>query len=267
MSNSTAISGSLTAAAVLTKPRDDERRFFATMAYICALVAIAGFVPTYWAPVASGTFTGSPILHVHGLLFSAWPILFIVQARLAAAGRFDRHRTFGLVGISLATAMVCVGIAAVIHSLRGAVAAGFETQALEFAIVPLSIVLSFAGLVAAAIANVRRPDVHMRLMLAATITILAPAIARIVFLLLAPEGSAAPGQGAPPTVAFAMLPSFLANALLVTAMVRDWRRHGRPNPAYWIAGAGIVAVQIARIPLRGTATWHNLTTWLLRLGG
>ena len=87
MSTSTAISGSLTAAAVLTKPRDDERRFFATMVYICgALIAIAGFVPTYWAPVASGTFTGSPILHVHGLLFSAWPILFIVQARLAAAG-------------------------------------------------------------------------------------------------------------------------------------------------------------------------------------
>ena len=107
----------------------------------------------------------------------------------------------------------------------------------------------------------------MRLMLAATITILAPAIARIVFLLLAPEGSAAPGQGQPPTVPFALLPSFLANALLVAAMVRDWRRHGRPNPAYWIAGAGIVAVQIARIPLSGTATWHNLTTWLLRLGG
>ncbi len=163
--------------------------------------------------------------------------------------------------------MLCVGIAAVIHGLRGAVAAGFETQAREFAIVPLSIVLSFAGLVAAAIANVRRPDVHMRLMLAATITILTPAIARIVFLLLAPEGSAAPGQGEPPTVSFALLPSFLANALLVTAMVRDWRRHGRPNPAYWIAGAGIVAVQIARIPLSVTTTWHSFTTWLLRLGG
>jgi uncharacterized membrane protein YozB (DUF420 family) len=267
MSDSTAISGSLTAAAVLTKPRDDERRFFATMAYICALIAIAGFVPTYWAPVASGTFTGSPILHVHGLLFSAWPILFIIQARLAAAGRFDRHRTLGFVGIALATAMLCVGIAAVIHSLRGGIAAGFEIQARAFAIVPLSIVLSFAGLVAAAIANVRRPDVHMRLMLAATITILTPAIARIVFLLLAPEGSAAPGQGEPPTVWFALLPSFLANALLMTAMVRDWRRHSRTNPAYWIAGASIVAVQIVRIPLSVTTTWHSFTTWLLRLGG
>ena len=95
-------------------------------------------------------------------------------------------------------------------------------------------------------------------MLAATITMLTPAIARIVFLLLAPEGSAAPGQGEPPPVSFALLPSFLANALLVAAMVRDWRRHGRPNPAYWIAGAGIVAVQIALIRLssrpRGTAS-------------
>ena len=94
-----------------------------------------------------------------------------------------------------------------------------------------------------------------------------PAIARIVFLLLAPEGSAAPGQGEPPAVSFALLPSFLANALLIAAMVRDWRQDGRPNPAYWIAGAGIVAVQIVRIPLSVTTMWHSVTTWLLSLGG
>ncbi|MBK5299074.1 MAG: hypothetical protein JJE40_18120 [Vicinamibacteria bacterium] len=258
---------SLTSPLVLPTPHDDLRHFHVRMAYACALVAIAGFIPTYWAPVASRTFGGPPILHVHGLLFSAWPVLFIAQARLAAAGRFERHRAIGFVGISLATAMLFAGIAAVIHSLKGASASDFEPQARAFAIVPLSIVLSFAGLVAAALANVRRPEVHMRLMLAASITVLPPAIARILFLFLAPEGSAPPGQGEPPTVAFALLPSFLANLLLVIAMVHDWRRRGRPHSAYLIAGACIVTVQIARIPLSSTTPWHGITTWLLAFGG
>jgi len=236
------------------------------MAYACALVAVAGFVPTYWAPVAAGTFGGPPLLHVHGLLFSAWPVLFICQARFAATGRFEHHRTLGFAGISLATAMLFAGVAAVIHTLEGASATAFQFQARAFAIVPLSILLSFAGLVAVAIANVRRPAVHMRLMLAASITLLPPAIARILFLFLAPPGTDAPGQGEPPTVIFALVPSFLANLLIVVAMVHDWRRRGRPHVAYVIAGACIVAVQLARIPLSGTAAWHTVTTALLEFG-
>ena len=35
------------------------------MACVCALVAFAGFTPTYWAPVATGRFTGPSILHLH----------------------------------------------------------------------------------------------------------------------------------------------------------------------------------------------------------
>jgi predicted alpha/beta hydrolase len=65
----------------------------------------------------------------------------------------------------------------------------------------------------------------------------------------------------------ALVPSFLANLLLIAAMVRDWRRHGRLHPAYLIAGACIVVVQIVRIPIARTAAWHDLTTWLLRLNG
>jgi len=116
-------------------------------------------------------------------------------------------------------------------------------------------------------ANVRRPDVHMRLMLAASITILPPAIARILFLLLAPEGMAAPGQGEPPTVAFALGPSFLANGLLLIAMIRDWRKRGSVHSAYVTAGVFLVVVQIARIPFSASPTWHAITSWLLHIGG
>ncbi len=245
----------------------DERQFYVRMAYVCALVAIAGFIPTYWAPVASQTFSGAPILHVHGLLFSAWPVLFITQARLAVARRFEHHRAIGFAGISLATAMVFAGVAVVIHTLDTGTSGGYEPQVRAFAIVPLSIVALFAGLVAGAMANVTRPDVHMRLMLAASITVLPPAIARILFLLLAPEGMAAPGQGEPPTVAFALAPSFLANSLLIVAMVRDWRQRGRVHSAYVTAGFFLLVVQIARIPFSASTTWHAITNWLLHIGG
>ena len=257
----------LLSSVALPKTRDDERQFYVRMAYVCALVAIAGFIPTYWAPVTSQTFSGAPIHHLHGLLFSAWPLLFITQARLAVAGRFEHHRALGFAGISLATAMVFTGVAIVIHSLDAGISRGYEPQVRAFAIVPLSIVVLFAGLVAGAMANVRRPEVHMRLMLAASITVLPPAIARILFLLLAPDGMAAPGQGEPPTVAFALAPSFLANSLLFIAMIHDWRKRGRVHSAYLTAGAFIVVVQIARIPFSASTTWHAITSWLLHIGG
>jgi len=155
----------------------------------------------------------------------------------------------------------------VIHQLSAGIAHGYEPQVRAFSIVPLSIVLLFAALVAAAMANVRRPEVHMRLMLAASITILPPAIARIVFLLAAPEGMAAPGQGMPPTVAFALAPTFLANGLLVIAMIHDWRKRGSVHLTYVMAGVFLVVVQIARIPFSESTTWLAITNWLLRMGG
>jgi hypothetical protein len=263
MSQTTTVGVPLSPPVARARPREVERGFFVNMAYVCALIAIGGFIPSFWAPLAAGTFGRPSIVHLHGLLFSAWPVLFIIQARLALAGRSDRHRILGFAGISLSTAMLFAAVAVVIHSLDAGITAGFEPQARAFAIVPLSIVLLFAGLVAAAIANVRRPAVHMRLMLAASITMLPPAFARILFVTLAPDGLPPPGVGAPPTVAFALGPSFLANGLLMVAMVHDRRTNGRVHPAYLKAAIVIVAVQLVRIPFSSSTTWHAVTNWLL----
>ena len=44
--------------------------FYITMAAIFAIIAFAGFAPSYWLKLPTGSFTGSPMLHLHGLLFS-----------------------------------------------------------------------------------------------------------------------------------------------------------------------------------------------------
>ena len=76
-------------------------RFYFGMALTCALVAVVGFTPTYWAPMADGSLAAAPIVHLHALLFTAWSIFFIVQARLAETGRIARHRALGLADASI----------------------------------------------------------------------------------------------------------------------------------------------------------------------
>jgi hypothetical protein len=250
-------------APAVPRRRAESRQFYVWMAYACAFIAFAGFTPTYWAPVASRSFDGPPILHLHGLLFSAWTLLFVAQARFAAAGRFEHHRALGLIGISLATAMLFAGITVAVASIEAGVARGVGEQARAFSIVPITIILSFAVIVAVALANIRRPDVHMRLMLVAAISVLPPAIARIVFLLLAPPG-AGPGMGNTPPLVMTLVPGAVSDVLLLVAILYDWRTRGRPHRAYVIAGVAIVVLQIVRLPLARTAAWHAVTDWLLR---
>ena len=63
---------------------DTRGRFYVWMAGICALIAFGLFAPTYWIQIPAGTFTGAPLVHLHGLLFSAWTLFFLAQTIFAA---------------------------------------------------------------------------------------------------------------------------------------------------------------------------------------
>jgi hypothetical protein len=86
--------------------RSTSPRFYVGLSTACLAIAVVGFVPTYWMQLAPATFEGSPLLHLHAWLFSAWPLYLLVQTALAAQGQVARHRALGLFGISLATAIV-----------------------------------------------------------------------------------------------------------------------------------------------------------------
>jgi hypothetical protein len=155
--------------------------------------------------------------------------------------------------------MLFAGIMAQIHSIRIGTAAGLEFENRTFSIVPITIILYFACVVAVAIANVARPQVHKRLMLVATISLLPPAIARLVGLVAAIP--IAPGH--PPPIVFSLVPSFASDLLLIPVLIHDWRTRGRPHSAYLIAGAALLALQVIRVPLGSTPAWHAVTSWLL----
>jgi hypothetical protein len=261
-----AVAGSLKQPVMAAVAGDASRRVFVRLAYACAFITFAGFTPTYWVPLVTSAAPVAPVVHLHGVLYFAWMLLFVAQARWAASGRLRRHRAFGFVGISLATAMLFAGAMVVTHSIRLGIERGYGDQARSFAIVPASLVVAFGIAVAFAIANARKPAVHMRLMVVASVAILPPAIARILFTLMAPPGGG-PGTGPPPPLAATLVVAMLANLVLVAAMLHDWRRRGRPHAAYLVSGLGLIVVQVGRIPLAETAAWHAVTEWLLRLFG
>src|SRR3954465_2422197 len=110
--------------ATVTAPiaRPNEDRAYVILAGICAAIAFTGFSGTYWLQLPMGTFTGPPLVHLHGLLFSAWTLLFLWQAMLIANRRTMNHRAWGLGGIALASAMVFTGVAVTIGGIQSRIA-------------------------------------------------------------------------------------------------------------------------------------------------
>jgi hypothetical protein len=243
------------AVATMSATRIETRWFYVWMAASFVLIAFLGFIPTYWSKVSTGTFTGAPILHIHGMLFFTWTLFFLVQTTLVASGRSLNHRNWGMAGISLATAMGCTVILAAINSMKVAETINLGDAARRFSVVSLSALVLFTTLFAVAIINIRRAEVHKRLMILAMIPLMQAATARIFLTFFAP-----PGAVGPPPVFVSVPPGLLVDLLIVAAVVYDWRTRGRPHPVYLIGGPIVMAVQLLCVPLSATPAWMAIAT-------
>lgn len=241
-----------------------ERRstFYVVMAGLFVLVAFGGFTPTYWAKLAGGSFKGAPVIHLHGALFFAWTLFFFMQTALVASGRTLRHRDWGLAGIALATAMAISILLAAINSIKVAQGIGMGDEARRFTIVSLSGLVLFSAFIALAIANVRRAEVHKRLMLLAMVPLMHAATARLFLTAFAP----ADAKG-PPPIFVSVPPGLVVDLAIVAGIVHDWRTCGRPHPVYLWGGAALLATQIASVPVGATAAWLAIARWVESLAG
>jgi hypothetical protein len=236
-----------TQAAVVS--RQSQRRFYTGIAVVIAGIVFAGFARTYYL---RGFFTTEPLsglLHLHGLVFTSWLLLFVTQTTLVAAGRTDIHRRLGVAGGVLAATMLVVGVLTAIHAAqRGGTPLGMPP--LRFIAIPLGDLSVFSILVTAALLYRRKPEIHKRLMLCATIAILAPATSRLPFAFIRHIG---------PVAFFG-----LADLVLLACIVYDLVSRRKVHPAYWWAAFLIVASQPLRLILSGTHAWLAFAQWLTR---
>jgi hypothetical protein len=247
--------------AAIARPRITD--FYSWMALACVLTAFLGFIPTYWTPLVAGQFSAHPIVHMHGIAFFSWTIFALVQTSLVPAGRVLLHRSVGLAGISIATLLTVLGLLAALNSLLGSFAVGHHGDAEAFLIVPLTIIATFAVLFTLAIANIRRPEIHKRLMLLATISILNAPVARPLLSWVWPLS----GPTDVPSVWINVPACWLSYLLIVAAMVYDWRTRGRVHTVYLIALPVLLLLAYIVIPISGTDGWHAFARGYAQLAG
>ena len=229
--------------------RRRERLFYLGMALAILITVFAGFSRTYFLKAQFGSPPLSLLLHLHGLVFTSWILLFLTQTTLVATRRVNLHRRLGALGAVLAALVLILGTAtAIIRAKQGAAPIGVPP--LAFLAIPLTDMLVFAGLVGAAFYYRHRADVHKRLMTLATIALLAAPIARLPFAFMR--------NGGPPAF------FGVADLFIVACVVYDLVTRRRIHPATIWGGLVIVASQPLRLMLSGTPGWLAFAAWLTR---
>jgi hypothetical protein len=234
----------------------DADFFYRNIAVLCAVVAFAGFFPSYWLPMSRSGLHIPRVVHLHGMIFFAWTLFFVMQTSLVAQRRTALHRELGLLGIALATAMLFTGTIVSIVSMHHFYALGFVDAARAFSILPLTGIMYFAVVFTFGIVNVKRPDIHKRAMVLATVALLQPAVARWFIFFLAP-----PDLAGPVPVLFSVAPGIVSDLPLVYAMLHDRQTRGRPHAVYVYGAATLIAMQLLRVPASTTTAWSAIADW------
>lgn len=237
----------VSAAAVRTARR--TRRFYVGMSLAFIITVFIGFSRSYYLKPWFGTPELSGLVHLHGLVFTAWFVFFLLQTMLVASGRTYLHRRMGIAGAVLAALVVTVGITVAITRVRTGASPIPGVSPLAFLAIPFFDMVVFAILVSAAVYLRRRLEWHKRLMTLAMITLLAAPLARIQFPFLPPG----------PLTFFGLSDLFILGILAYDLVTRR-----KVHPATIWGGLLVVASQPLRLMLSGTPLWLDFAGWMTR---
>lgn len=228
-------------------------RFFSHFALFFAAFVFIAFSRTYYLRFLSDQPPMTTLVHLHGLISTAWVLLFIAQTRLVAAHRIDLHMKLGVAGVGLAVVMTAIGLMtmAVAGSHPGVRPTGLTFK--QFTATPLVTTLAFAVLFSLAVALRRRADVHKRLMVLAMIAIAGPAIGRLGFILDV-------------TRWLPFLNPAVVLAMVLWCVAFDWKRHRMVHPVFAWGGAALVLSWPFRYWLARSDVYAPLAEWIARVG-
>jgi len=203
-------------------PRARRDRFFLILSLAMIAVIIGGF--SLNLAMGRSSFALPLIYHVHALVFMGWIAIFLAQNLLVATEHVALHRRLGWISVAWVPAMVAMGMAITVYSVRHHGGPSFFDLP-EFLFGNPAGLFCFAGLVFAAVAKRGQPDWHRRLMLCSMAVITGPGFGRIL-----PVPFMIPWSW---PVAALLAPSIFP----LIGMFVDQRRTGRVHPA-WIWGLG-----------------------------
>jgi hypothetical protein len=222
--------------------------FFAAIALLILCIVFMGFAHSYYLAGVFRAKLPSPLVHVHGALFTCWILLLFTQIALVSADRVSWHMRLGIFGMILAGLMVLVGFATLIAAVRRHAAFGMSIEAL-FAVDVLQLSV-FAVLVFWALLVRTDGPAHKRLMILATVALLGPALSRWPFAFVFSSDF----------VFYGILDSFL-----IFMIAYDLWSRRKLHPATISGSLLIVAMDLVMRPFAHLAVWHRFTSWIQSL--
>jgi hypothetical protein len=223
--------------------------FYPVLAGVMTAIALVGFWQTYFGPLLAGHVEALPLVHFHVVVYVGWLALFIAQAAFAAVGRVDLHMKLGRFGIGYGVFVIAVGLLVGFGMFVVRVRAGAEAEAIGRIFGPIVDMLIFAPLFAASIYYRRQPELHKRLMILATTTLLVAAVSRMRTFM--------------PSLVLVQL---LWSAPILLAMVHDYTKRKIVHPVY-VFGLVLLLLesQAVRSVARASDPWHKFGAWLAGL--
>ncbi|MGN3973684.1 hypothetical protein [Tsuneonella sp. SYSU-LHT278] len=194
----------------------------------------AGIFYDYWGDFSDNAWP----VHVHYWTATLWYLLLILQPYLVARGRFETHRTLGIIGIFVAGGVALTAIAALNRDIVNAERAaqnpeqfGFFEPWFFYGVAAVEIVMMTAFIIAIvqSIRHRHRVQEHAWWLVSTVFIIMMPALARgLGFVWIVVFGPDDPGV--------ATYPIYLNTVIVVALLYWAAKLYGRFNhPATWLA--------------------------------
>jgi len=207
------------------------------------LVIVAGFWPTFYRPIGSG----SVMKNVHGVTSSLWYFGLMAQSWLMSRGLVIWHRRTAVAMIVL---LPILGVSALSNTSAMLTSSLIPSEARPIvAFADFQLVAQLFVFVGLGLRNRRTPSAHKRYMAATALVGFFPALARLYGRLQLAIGSPI------------NLPTITVTVILLTLIVVDWRNGEARRRAYPLMLVWNVAIQALTVPLATTNAWLAFCRW------
>lgn len=225
-------------------------KYFLTASLIALAIAIVGFLKTFFMPSIRGEFEAPPVIYIHGGFLFLWTVFLVIQTILIKKKKVKFHMLLGFWSLALVAGVMVSTMATGVYVMKRDLALGQGEIATSGLVGPFTTPTVFAIFVAAGIYYRKKPEIHKRLMLLATIAIIWPAFFRFRnYFPSVPN----------PEIIFGVL---LPNCMTLIAMLWEKVTIKRIHPVYLTAGLALFAESLFETYFFDSPGWRVVAHWL-----
>lgn len=220
--------------------------FFTAMAFVGIAAVLIGFLKTFIIPVLSGTKTWPFPIYLHASFAFSWLLIFLTQSILIQNRKYETHIAIGKWATIVAPGACISSIPAALYQCKRELGEGAGQIAISSFLGSLTSGCIFLFLVAFAVGYRKRPQIHKRLMLLATIILIWPAWFRWRHYFPSVQR---------PDIWFAVV---LSDSLIIVAFIWDWLKNKSIHSSLLFTGLFLIAEHCMEIIFFNSSGWRTI---------